>query len=149
MCIIVFQFHLLSLKELYCEGNGLVPCKPVPLLQNTEVLSLKVKLFFTKLLCLFLKLLFGSNCDSTVSLQELVARFVLLEDRKQFSLIHLRLLHYPDLSNLLASSRCCAVCQGPFLTAWLECLHFISLKKVRVLLYETHMKHMKYRLLFL
>ncbi|MEQ2238605.1 hypothetical protein ILYODFUR_034867 [Ilyodon furcidens] len=94
-------FHLLPLNELYCEGNGLVQCKPMPLLHNSEILSLK----------------------------ELVGRFVLLEDRKKFSLIHLILPLYPDLRNLLASSSCCSVCQGPFLTTWLECVHFISLKK--------------------
>uniref|UniRef100_A0A3Q3EZ80 Leucine-rich repeat protein SHOC-2 n=1 Tax=Kryptolebias marmoratus TaxID=37003 RepID=A0A3Q3EZ80_KRYMA len=95
------EFHLLPLKELYCEGNRLVQCEPILSLQNAEVLSFK----------------------------ELVARFVLREDRNRFSLIHMMLPCYPDLSALLAGSSCCAVCQGPFLTTWMECVHFISLKK--------------------
>uniref|UniRef100_A0A3P8T4N4 Leucine rich repeat containing 69 n=1 Tax=Amphiprion percula TaxID=161767 RepID=A0A3P8T4N4_AMPPE len=60
---------------------------------------------------------------------ELVARFVLQEDRKRFSLIHRMLPHYPSLAALLACGSCCAVCLGPFLTTWLECVHFIRLKK--------------------
>ncbi|KAM4725160.1 uncharacterized protein lrrc69 [Anableps anableps] len=95
------KFHLLHLKELYCEGNELIQCNPLPLLQNTEILPLK----------------------------ELVARFVLLEDRKQSSLIHQSLPLYPDLSNLLANRSCCEVCGVPFLTTWMECVHFISLEK--------------------
>ncbi|XP_012724104.2 leucine-rich repeat-containing protein 69 isoform X1 [Fundulus heteroclitus] len=95
------EFHRLPLRELYCEENGLVQCELVPLLENTELLSLK----------------------------ELAARFVLQEDRKKSSLIHLKLPHYPDLSDLLASRGRCAVCQSPFLTTWLECVHFISLEK--------------------
>uniref|UniRef100_A0A3Q3M7R8 Leucine rich repeat containing 69 n=1 Tax=Mastacembelus armatus TaxID=205130 RepID=A0A3Q3M7R8_9TELE len=95
------EFHLLSLKELYCEGNRFVHCKPVPSVQDEEVLTLK----------------------------ELAARFVLREDRNRSSLIHRILPHYPYLTALLASGSCCALCQEPFLTTWLECVHFINLRK--------------------
>ncbi|XP_047462018.1 leucine-rich repeat-containing protein 69 [Mugil cephalus] len=95
------EFHRLPLKELYCEGNRFVQCEPMAAVQNAEVLTLK----------------------------ELVARFVLQEDRNKFSLIHMMLPYYPDLASMLANSSCCAVCLGPFLTTWLECVHFIRLKK--------------------
>ncbi|XP_026202870.1 leucine-rich repeat-containing protein 69 [Anabas testudineus] len=95
------EFHLLPLKELYCEGNRFVRCEPVSSVQNVEVLTLK----------------------------ELVARFVLSEDRNRSSLVHRMLPHYPSLSALLASGSCCAVCLGPFLTTWLECVHFVNLRK--------------------
>ncbi|KAK2830348.1 hypothetical protein Q5P01_018279 [Channa striata] len=97
------EFHLLPLKELYYEGNRFVRCEPRQSVQNVEVLSLK----------------------------ELVARFVLREDRKWSSLVHKMLLHYPNLSALLASGSCCAVCSSPFLTTWLECVHFVSLRNAR------------------
>uniref|UniRef100_A0A3P8T0U7 Leucine-rich repeat protein SHOC-2 n=1 Tax=Amphiprion percula TaxID=161767 RepID=A0A3P8T0U7_AMPPE len=97
----MFPFHLLPLKELYCEGNRFIQCELMLSVQDAEVLSLK----------------------------ELVARFVLQEDRKRFSLIHRMLPHYPSLAALLACGSCCAVCLGPFLTTWLECVHFIRLKK--------------------
>uniref|UniRef100_A0A665U6A9 Leucine-rich repeat protein SHOC-2 n=1 Tax=Echeneis naucrates TaxID=173247 RepID=A0A665U6A9_ECHNA len=95
------EFHLLLLRELYCEGNMLVHCQPLPSVQDAEVLTLK----------------------------ELVARFVLLEDRNRSSLVHRLLPHYPRLTALLARGSCCAICLGPFLTTWLECVHFINLKK--------------------
>ncbi|XP_072227057.1 uncharacterized protein lrrc69 [Leuresthes tenuis] len=95
------EFHLLPLKELYCEGNRFVQCEPVSSLQDVEVLTLK----------------------------EQVARFVLQEDRNKFSLIHTMLPHHPHLTTLLASASCCAVCRSPFLTTWLECVHFVHLKK--------------------
>ncbi|XP_008305017.1 leucine-rich repeat-containing protein 69 [Stegastes partitus] len=95
------EFQLLPLKELYCEGNRFVQREPMPSVQDAEVLTLK----------------------------ELVARFVLQEDRNRFSLIHRMLPHYPSLTAPLACGSCCAVCQRPFLTTWLECVHFISLKK--------------------
>ncbi|XP_022065368.2 leucine-rich repeat-containing protein 69 [Acanthochromis polyacanthus] len=95
------KFHLMSLKELYCEGNRFAQCEPMLSVQDAEVLSLK----------------------------ELVARFVLQEDRNRFSLIHRMLPRYPSLAALLACGSCCAVCLGPFLTTWLECVHFVRLKK--------------------
>ncbi|KAK2921106.1 hypothetical protein Q8A73_000591 [Channa argus] len=97
------EFHLLPLKELYCEGNRFVRCEPIQPVQNVEVLSLK----------------------------ELVARFVLWEDRNSSSLVHKMLSHYPYLSALLASGSCCALCSSPFLTTWLECVHFVSLRKLQ------------------
>lgn len=63
--------------------------------------------------------------------QELVARFVLQEDQNKFSLVHMMLSRYPDVSALLAGSSSCAFCQRPFLTTRLECVHFVNLKKVR------------------
>ncbi|XP_035848714.1 leucine-rich repeat-containing protein 69 isoform X1 [Sander lucioperca] len=95
------EFHLLSLKELYYEGNRFVRCEPMSSVQDVEVLTLK----------------------------ELVARFVLREDRNRSSLVHRMLPHYPLLTALLANGSCCAVCLDPLLTTWLECVHFISLKK--------------------
>ncbi|XP_041812007.1 leucine-rich repeat-containing protein 69 [Chelmon rostratus] len=95
------EFHLLPLKELYCEGNRFVHREPMSSVQDAEVFSLK----------------------------ELIARFVLQEDRKKSSLVHRMLPHYPLLTALLADGSCCALCLGPFLTTWLECVHFISLKK--------------------
>uniref|UniRef100_M3ZM60 Leucine-rich repeat protein SHOC-2 n=1 Tax=Xiphophorus maculatus TaxID=8083 RepID=M3ZM60_XIPMA len=87
--------------ELYCEENWLIKLKPVPILPHPENLSLK----------------------------ELAARFVLLEVRKQFSLINLSLPHYPELNDLLSGSNCCTECNGPFLNTWVECVHFVNLKK--------------------
>ncbi|XP_071356693.1 leucine-rich repeat-containing protein 69 isoform X2 [Trachinotus anak] len=95
------EFHLLPLKELYCEGNRFVQCEPLPSVQDLEVLPLK----------------------------ELAARFVLLEDRNRSSLVHRMLPHYPCLTALLASGSSCVLCLGPFLITWLECVHFISLRK--------------------
>lgn len=63
--------------------------------------------------------------------QELVARFVLLEDRNRSSLVHRMLPHYPALTALVAAGNCCELCLNPFLTTWLECVHFISPKKVQ------------------
>uniref|UniRef100_A0A672YUR6 Leucine rich repeat containing 69 n=1 Tax=Sphaeramia orbicularis TaxID=375764 RepID=A0A672YUR6_9TELE len=96
------EFYLLRLKELHCEGNRFIRCEPMSAVQHVEVLTLK----------------------------ELVARFVLQEDRNRLSLVHRMLPHYPPLTVLLASGSCCALCRGPFLTTWLECVHFISLRKV-------------------
>ncbi|KAM7373157.1 hypothetical protein PAMP_008033 [Pampus punctatissimus] len=90
------EFHLLPLKELYCEGNRFVQCEPMPSVQDVE---------------------------------ELVARFVLREDRNRSSLVHRMLPCYPCLTALLANGSCCALCLGPFLTTWLECVQFISLRK--------------------
>lgn len=95
------EFHQLHLKELYCEGNKLVQCQPVPSSTGEEVLSLK----------------------------ELVARFVLQESRNRSSLIHGTLPYYPNLMTLLSKASYCAVCQGPLLTTWLECVHFVKLGK--------------------
>ncbi|XP_014331554.1 leucine-rich repeat-containing protein 69 [Xiphophorus maculatus] len=101
LSIFPMEFHLLHLKELYCEENWLIKLKPVPILPHPENLSLK----------------------------ELAARFVLLEVRKQFSLINLSLPHYPELNDLLSGSNCCTECNGPFLNTWVECVHFVNLKK--------------------
>uniref|UniRef100_A0A671V0N0 Leucine rich repeat containing 69 n=1 Tax=Sparus aurata TaxID=8175 RepID=A0A671V0N0_SPAAU len=95
------RFHLLPLRELHCEGNRFVRCEPMSAVQDAEVLSLK----------------------------ELVARFVLLEDRIRSSLVHRMLPHYPALTALAAAGSCCELCLNPFLTTWLECVHFISPKK--------------------
>ncbi|XP_016524705.1 leucine-rich repeat-containing protein 69 isoform X1 [Poecilia formosa] len=101
LSIFPVEFHLLHLTELYCDGNWLIKLEPVPLLPQPQMLSLK----------------------------ELAARLVLLEVRKKFSLIKLSLPHYPELNDLLSSSRCCTECNGPFLGTWVECVHFVSLQK--------------------
>ncbi|XP_068189644.1 leucine-rich repeat-containing protein 69 [Antennarius striatus] len=95
------EFHLLPLKELYCEGNRFVRREPMSSVQDVEVFSLK----------------------------ELAARFVLLEDRNRYSLVHRMLPRYPSLTAVLADGGCCALCLGPILTTWLDCVHFIHLKK--------------------
>uniref|UniRef100_A0AAV2KB07 Disease resistance R13L4/SHOC-2-like LRR domain-containing protein n=1 Tax=Knipowitschia caucasica TaxID=637954 RepID=A0AAV2KB07_KNICA len=94
------EFHQLRLKELYCEGNKFVQCDPKPSVLGQEVVSLK----------------------------ELVARFVLHEDRNKSSLIHKTLPNYPNCVTLLAKSCYCTSCLRPILTTWLECVLFINLK---------------------
>ncbi|XP_075995768.1 uncharacterized protein lrrc69 [Genypterus blacodes] len=95
------EFHQLPLQELHCEGNRFVSYEPMTSVQAMEVLTLK----------------------------ELVARFVLREERNRSSVIHTRLPHYQCLTAVLANRGRCAVCQGPFLTTWLECVRFIHLRK--------------------
>lgn len=56
---------------------------------------------------------------------------MLLEDRIRSSLVHRMLPHYPALTALAAAGSCCELCLNPFLTTWLECVHFISPKKVQ------------------
>ncbi|XP_031710087.1 leucine-rich repeat-containing protein 69 [Anarrhichthys ocellatus] len=53
-----------------------------------------------------------------------------VEVQYRSSLFHMMLRHYPTLTALLANGSCCALCLDPFLPTWLECVHFISLKKV-------------------
>ncbi|XP_072303575.1 uncharacterized protein lrrc69 [Eucyclogobius newberryi] len=96
------EFHHLRLKELYCEGNKFVHCEPKPSVLGQEILSLK----------------------------ELVARFVLHEDRNKSSLVHKTLPYYPSLIILLAKGSYCALCHEPILTTWLEGVHFVNLRKV-------------------
>mgnify|MGYP000014688706 CR=1 FL=1 len=120
---------LLPLKELHCEDNRFVHCKPMPSVQDAEVLALKVTIMKSVRYVRY-KIPPTFFCFIFVS-KELVARFVLWENRNRFSLIHRRLPHYPLLTALLANGSCCAVCLRPFLTTWLECVHFVSLRKVR------------------
>ncbi|XP_061598320.1 leucine-rich repeat-containing protein 69 [Cololabis saira] len=94
------EFHLLPLKELHCEGNKFVQCEPVPSLPY-----------------------------SVLTLKELVARFILQENRDRSSLIHMTLPHYPSLNSLLDSSSYCALCHTPVFSTWLNCVHFINLKR--------------------
>ncbi|KAK7899111.1 hypothetical protein WMY93_019964 [Mugilogobius chulae] len=96
------EFHQLHLKELYCERNKFVQCNPMPSVLVQEVLSLK----------------------------ELVARFVLCEDRNKSSFVHRTLPYYPNLITLLTKGSYCALCLQPILTTWLECVHFVNLRKV-------------------
>ncbi|XP_029022318.1 leucine-rich repeat-containing protein 69 [Betta splendens] len=96
------EFHLLPLRELYCEGNSFVRREPTSSVQKAEVLTLK----------------------------ELAARLVLREDRGGVSLVHRMLPRYPGLRSMLLEASRCALCPGPFLTTWLECVHFVSLRKV-------------------
>ncbi|XP_055013595.1 leucine-rich repeat-containing protein 69 [Boleophthalmus pectinirostris] len=96
------EFHHLHLTELYFEGNKLVQCNPIPSVLGQEMLSLK----------------------------ELVARFVLHEDRNKSSLVHKTLPYYPNLITLLAKGSYCSLCLKPILTTWLECVHFVNLRKV-------------------
>ncbi|XP_010778563.1 leucine-rich repeat-containing protein 69 [Notothenia coriiceps] len=95
------EFDSLPLKELYHEDNRFVRCEPMSSVQDVEVLMLK----------------------------ELAARFVLQQDRDMSSLVHRMLPYYPPLPELLANGSCCALCLNPFLTTWLECVHFVSVNK--------------------
>ncbi|KAJ0003312.1 hypothetical protein NQD34_008410 [Periophthalmus magnuspinnatus] len=96
------EFHHLRLMELYCEENKLVRCNPMPSVMGKEILSLK----------------------------ELVARFILHEDRNKSSLVHKTLPYYPNLITLLAKGSYCTLCLEPILFTWLECVHFVNLRKV-------------------
>uniref|UniRef100_A0A3B4XQE3 Uncharacterized protein n=1 Tax=Seriola lalandi dorsalis TaxID=1841481 RepID=A0A3B4XQE3_SERLL len=104
------QFHLLPLKELHCEGNRFLHCEPLPSVQDVEVLTLKVTVMEVQ-----------QKHRDLLYLSSTISQYV-------FVFIQ-NLPHYPCLTALLANSSCCALCLGPFLTTWLECVHFISLKK--------------------
>ncbi|XP_056439129.1 leucine-rich repeat-containing protein 69 isoform X3 [Gadus chalcogrammus] len=95
------EFHMLPLQELYCEGNQFV--------QQLPITSVQVKTVF--------------------SLKELAARLVLLEDRNKHSKVHRALPLYPCLEAILAGWGHCPLCLGPILNFWLECVHFLRVKK--------------------
>ncbi|XP_056439128.1 leucine-rich repeat-containing protein 69 isoform X2 [Gadus chalcogrammus] len=63
------------------------------------------------------------------SVQELAARLVLLEDRNKHSKVHRALPLYPCLEAILAGWGHCPLCLGPILNFWLECVHFLRVKK--------------------
>ncbi|KAA0710481.1 Leucine-rich repeat-containing protein 69 [Triplophysa tibetana] len=94
-------FQLLTLDELFFEGNCLVPFMPMESIQEKEILSLK----------------------------ELSARLILREGTHKFSVLSRALPYYPKLQDLLSHWGQCAVCSEPFLTTWLECVQFINLRK--------------------
>ncbi|XP_070968703.1 leucine-rich repeat-containing protein 69 [Oncorhynchus clarkii lewisi] len=95
------DFQLLTLNELLCEGNTFVKNKLMESVQAVEVLSLK----------------------------ELSARQILVEDKSRLGVVHRALSYHPGLSLLLADWGRCSLCLQPFLTTWLECVRFINLRK--------------------
>uniref|UniRef100_A0A8C7GUJ3 Leucine-rich repeat-containing protein 69 n=1 Tax=Oncorhynchus kisutch TaxID=8019 RepID=A0A8C7GUJ3_ONCKI len=95
------EFQLLTLNELLCEGNTFVQNKLMESVQAVEVLSLK----------------------------ELSARQILVEDKNRLGVVHRALSYHPGLSLLLADWGSCSLCLQPFLTTWLECVRFINLRK--------------------
>ncbi|KAF3833864.1 hypothetical protein F7725_025068 [Dissostichus mawsoni] len=127
--------HLTSLTELNFTSNNL-PSLPMQLYQCKELTKLHVarnKLTslpegikaLTKLQVLDV----AGNKLSMFPVEELAARFVLQQDRDMSSLVHRMLPYYPPLPELLANGSCCALCLNPFLTTWLECVHFVSVNK--------------------
>ncbi|XP_051519034.1 leucine-rich repeat-containing protein 69 isoform X1 [Myxocyprinus asiaticus] len=103
-CLSVFPvgFQFLALKELFFEGNCLVPFTLMESIQEKEALLLK----------------------------ELSARLILKESTNKFSVVSKALPIYPELQDLLSQWGQCALCAQPFLTTWLECVQFINLWKV-------------------
>ncbi|XP_063040815.1 leucine-rich repeat-containing protein 69 [Engraulis encrasicolus] len=95
------DLRYLCLEELLCEGNFFVQPELLKSHQEMEVLTLK----------------------------ELAARQVLLEKIDKWSAVNRSLPLYPELANMLSQVGRCAVCHKPFLTTWLECVHFLDLKK--------------------
>ncbi|XP_016524706.1 leucine-rich repeat-containing protein 69 isoform X2 [Poecilia formosa] len=113
-----------KLEELPGEVGCLKKLSELNLTYN-NLSSLPKQLYF----CRNLIKLYAARNRLTNLPEELAARLVLLEVRKKFSLIKLSLPHYPELNDLLSSSRCCTECNGPFLGTWVECVHFVSLQK--------------------
>ncbi|ROK35823.1 Leucine-rich repeat-containing protein 69 [Anabarilius grahami] len=94
-------FQFLTLEELFFEGNSLVQFTLMESIQEKEVLSLK----------------------------ELSARLILQESTNRFSVVSRALPTYPELQDMLSQWGQCVLCSQPFLTTWLECVHFINTKK--------------------
>ncbi|XP_026989690.1 leucine-rich repeat-containing protein 69 [Tachysurus fulvidraco] len=95
------NFHLLELEELYFEGNDLVQ----------------------------LKLFTSSKKEEVLPLKELAARFILKEHLNKSSVVSRASLLLPDIHAMMSRFGRCAVCFEPFLTPWVECVQFISLRK--------------------
>jgi len=100
----LFPAHLLRLrlKELYCEENNLLKHLPVHALQQEEILPLK----------------------------EMAARLVIEKVRDPTSKIRDHIQFFPGLAETLAGADDCAVCGGPYLNTWLECVQFLDSRKV-------------------
>ncbi|XP_008420180.1 leucine-rich repeat-containing protein 69 isoform X2 [Poecilia reticulata] len=113
-----------KLEELPGEVGCLKALSELNLNYN-NLSSLPEQLYF----CRSLLKLYAARNRLTNLPEELAARLVLLEVRKEISLIKPSLPHYPELNDLLSSSKCCTECHGPFLSTWVECVHFVSLKK--------------------
>ncbi|KAI8481676.1 PREDICTED: leucine-rich repeat-containing protein 69-like [Branchiostoma belcheri] len=91
----------LPIRELYCEENPLLSFAPVHSVQEEEVLALK----------------------------EIAARFVMNELKDRFSYMRKAIRHYPAIREMLAQASRCAMCDEAFLNTWLECVHFIDVRK--------------------
>ena len=69
---------------------------------------------------------------------------MLLEDRNKYSVVHRALPLYPCLEAILAGWGHCPVCLGPILNIWLECVHFVCVRKVwapRILMRVSKHEH--------
>ncbi|KAI5087191.1 leucine-rich repeat-containing protein 69 isoform X1, partial [Silurus meridionalis] len=95
------DFQFLELEEFYFEGNNLIRSELFKSTQDEEVLPLK----------------------------EHAARFILKERLNKSSLVSNALQFHPDIQAMLSRFGRCAVCFEPFLTTWVECVRFISLRK--------------------
>ncbi|KAG9355504.1 hypothetical protein JZ751_000342 [Albula glossodonta] len=62
-------------------------------------------------------------------LEEQAARLILMDSRKECSLLREALQLRPALAAILSHGGSCALCSQAFLTTWLECVQFISLRK--------------------
>lgn len=47
----------------------------------------------------------------------------------------------PELKHSLYQVGKCAVCKGPFINSWLDCVHFVEAKKVIVLYQHIYNRH--------
>ncbi|KAJ8334299.1 hypothetical protein SKAU_G00399380 [Synaphobranchus kaupii] len=99
--LLVCQFQLVRLEELYYEANAFIQYELVQSVQEMEVLSLK----------------------------EQAARLILMESQSECSLLHRALALHPAVADMLSLAGRCAVCSQAFLTTWLECVQFVNLKK--------------------
>ncbi|KAK3508452.1 hypothetical protein QTP70_029429 [Hemibagrus guttatus] len=95
------NFHVLELEELYFEENDLVQ----------------------------LELFTSAKVNEVFPLKELAARFILKEHLNKLSVVSRASLLLPNIQTMLSQFGRCAVCFEPFLTTWVECVQFISLRK--------------------
>ncbi|MBN3305647.1 LRC69 protein, partial [Amia calva] len=94
------HFQQLQLEQLHCEENPFIQKEPVESVQQEEALTLK----------------------------ETTARLILREQRCRSSVVPV-LVQNPSLQALLSQAGHCAVCSQGFLSIWLECVHFLNIKK--------------------
>ncbi|KAJ8402987.1 hypothetical protein AAFF_G00359030 [Aldrovandia affinis] len=102
-CLAMFpvDFQLIRLEELYCEGNAFVQHELVQSVQEVEVLTLK----------------------------EQAARLIMMDCRRECSFLRETLQLHPAVACMLSQGGRCALCSQAFLTTWLECVQFVSLRK--------------------
>ncbi|KAG7325769.1 hypothetical protein KOW79_010694 [Hemibagrus wyckioides] len=109
-----------NLKMLDVAGNRL-SMFPV----NFHFLELE-EFYFEENDLVRLELFTSAKVKDVFPLKELAARFIMKEHLNKLSRASLLL---PDVQTMLSQSGRCAVCFEPFLTTWVECVQFISLRK--------------------